>query len=85
MHLPARSIPDLDELEAMRPKKGDVVAYGEDLFTVDEVGMKYVVCHSPDTPHMRHWFKHHEVIKWIPPDDQMTRDLHREFNHIGPA
>jgi hypothetical protein len=86
----AYRIPDLDELEAVRPRKGDLVSHGEDeeLYVVDEIGMRFLVVHKQDNPKAQRWFKHHEVIRWTPPDDQPTGrepiDLAAVFPGIGP-
>lgn len=86
----AYRIPDLDEMEAMRPRKGDIVAHGEDeeLFIVEEVGMKFFVCRSLSNPKAQRWFKHFEVFKWTPPDDLTSSrkpiDLTQTFSHLGP-
>jgi len=74
MRLPTRQIPDLDELEALRIKKGDIIQYEDETFIADEIGMRYIVAHSPDAPHMRHWFKHQEVVKWFPPTPEEMPD-----------
>ena len=61
---------DRDELEKLRPHKGDIVAHGEDLYTIREVGMRYYVCvplNGSDRQDV--WFKHAEVSKWLPEDD----------------
>jgi len=86
----AYRIPDLDELEAMRPRKGDIVCHGEDeLFTVLEIGMRYLVCQPVGKPSAdKLLFKHHEVCKWTPPDepqpDKKPLDLTQTFSHLGP-
>lgn len=86
MILPARSVPDLDQLEEMRPKKGDLVSHGEDegLYVVDEIGMRFIVVHKQDNPKAQRWFKHFEVVKWTPPDDSEPLDLNQTFSHLGP-
>ncbi|WP_348269419.1 hypothetical protein P8936_11670 [Edaphobacter paludis] len=58
----------------MRIKKGDIIAYDEETFIADEIGMKYIVCHSPDTPHVKRWLKHQQVCKWTPPDPSEMED-----------
>jgi hypothetical protein len=87
MRLPAFQIPDLDQIEEMRPRKGDIVTHREDeeLYIVDEVGMRYLVCHQQGNTKAQRWFKHHEVYKWTPADDQPAhRDLTQIFVGIGP-
>lgn len=86
MRLSVAQIPDLDQIEQMRPKKGDLVTHGEDLFVVAEIGMRYLVCHSPNNPKMQRWFKYHEVWR-VPPEEQpgrVTMDLAQIFPGIGP-
>jgi hypothetical protein len=52
MRLPTYQIPDLDQIEEMRPRRGDTVTHcqDEELYVVDEVGMRFLVCHKQGNP-----------------------------------
>lgn len=79
-------------LEKLRPSKGDALAYEDEKYIVDEVGMRYLVCHKADNPKVIQWIRQREAVRWeepLPEDEIADRDwrtpvLTRESSHRIP-
>lgn len=74
MRLPVRSIMDIQELEATRPGKGEIVVFDNERYVIEQVGHKYFVVHAVDNPASLRWLKHSQVIRWTPPDPSEMED-----------
>ncbi len=88
MRLPPMPTSFIDEIEAMRIKKGDLIEFEGEVYTVRESGLKYCVCVLASNPKVERWIKHQQAYRWTPADepqpDKKPLDLTQTFSHLGP-
>lgn len=76
MRLPA-TIERAYELENLRPGKGDAIAYQDEKYIVNEVGMRYLICHKADNPRVIQWVRQRDAVRWeepVPENETVDRD-----------
>lgn len=67
MRLPEISTRIYEELEQLRPGKGDAISFEDEKYIVEEVGMKYYIVHREDNPASKQWLRHSQVFRWSEP------------------
>lgn len=77
MRLPTFGSRIYEELEQLRPGKGDAVSYDGEKYIVEEVGMKYYIVRREDNPNAKLWLRHSQVFRWSEPMPSETE--HREW------
>ena len=74
MRLPPMPQSFLAEIEEMRIKKGDVIEFEGEVYTVREVGLKYCICVLKSNPRVERWLKHAQALRWTPPSPEEMED-----------
>lgn len=74
----------IDILEADRPGKGDLAeCWGVDeLYRVDEIGMKYYIVHIEGNPLAKRMVKITDLHKYTPPEPDQKYALLEEFPRL---
>jgi hypothetical protein len=57
---------DRDEREKLKPIAGDTLDFAGTHYIVEQVGLKYAVCHLASDPRAKAWLKISAVTKVIP-------------------
>ena len=89
MRLPAISERIYNQLEKLRPGKGDAIAFEDDKYIVKECGLRYYVCYKADNPKVVQWVRQRDAVRWeepVPENETADRDwrtplLKRESSH----